>query len=117
LENINSSKNIATPFHEIDCQQTPSVDQISGKTDIDGLEFDFNYGARIKVPEGNWRVKIFDRDTAVTMHDVQTSNNMITSTKKYYINFRLEVYQDDNLVFEHNMDLKGKKVLLNILEH
>jgi autotransporter strand-loop-strand O-heptosyltransferase len=88
------------------------INQLSGRTDIDGLEFDFNWGARIKVPEGNWRVKIFDRDTAVTMHDVQTSNNIVTSTKKYYINFRLEVYQDDKLVFEHNLDLKGKKVLL-----
>lgn len=37
------------------------------KTDIAGLEFDFNYGLRVKVPEGDWRVKFTDRDARVTL--------------------------------------------------
>jgi autotransporter strand-loop-strand O-heptosyltransferase len=85
---------------------------ITGKTGIQGLEFDFNYGARIKVPEGNWRVKIMDRDAALTLYDAPASNVAVTSTKKYYVNFRIEVYRDDKLILEHNFELKGKKVLI-----
>lgn len=82
------------------------------KTGIAGLEFDFNYGVRIKVPEGSWRIKIFDRDTLTLLYDAAYSDTVMTSHLKYYVNFRLEVYQDDKLIFEHNMDLEGKKVLI-----
>jgi len=89
-----------------------SVGPITGKTGVEGLEFDFNYGARIKVPEGNWRVKIIDRDAAITLYDAKANNVIVTSIKKYYVNFRIEVYKDDKLFLEHDLDLKGKKVLI-----
>jgi len=82
------------------------------KTDITGLEFDFNYGLRVKVPEGDWRVKFTDRDAGVTLYDARASNVFVTSTKKYYINFGLEIYNGDKLVFSHDFDLKGKNVLI-----
>jgi len=82
------------------------------KTDITGLEFDFNYGLRVKVPEGDWRVKFTDRDAGVTLYDARASNVFVTSTKKYYINFGLEIYNRHKLVFSHDFDLKGKKVLI-----
>jgi len=82
------------------------------KTDIPGLEFDFNYGARIKVPAGNWRVKIIDRDSCLTLYDAQVSDTLITSVKKYYVNFRLEIYRDAQLVLAHDLDLSRRKVLL-----
>jgi autotransporter strand-loop-strand O-heptosyltransferase len=84
------------------------------KTDIAGLEFDFNYGLRIKVPEGDWRVRFTDRDTFVNLFDARVSDTIVASTKKYYINFHIEVYREDKLVFEHNLDLKGKKVLIKL---
>lgn len=82
------------------------------KTDIEGLEFDFNYGARIKVPAGNWRVKILDRDSFNTLYDATASDVLVTSTKKYYINFRLEIYHEDKPVFSHDLNLSRKKVLI-----
>lgn len=82
------------------------------RTDIAGLCFDFNYGARVTVPEGNWRVKLVDRDMFVTLYDSPASGAMITSTKKYFVNFRLEIYKDDRLILEHNYDARGKKVLI-----
>ena len=82
------------------------------KTDIAGLEFDFNYGARVNVPEGDWRVKLIDRDCCLTLYDEKASNVLVTSTKKYYVNFRIEVYRNDRLVLSHDMDLKQKKVLI-----
>lgn len=82
------------------------------KTDVSGLEFDFNYGARVQVPAGNWRVKITDRDTFVTLYDTSADNVLVSSTKKYYINFGLEIYLDDKLILRHDMNLSGKKVLI-----
>ena len=84
------------------------------KTDIEGLEFDFNYGLRVKMPEGDWRVKFIDRDTFVNLFDAKVSNTIVTSVKKYYINFHIEVYREDKLVFEHDLDLKGKRVLIKL---
>jgi len=82
------------------------------KTDIKGLEFDFNHGARVKVPEGNWRVKIIDRDADLTLFDAKADNALVTSTKKYYINYRLEIYKDDKLVLEHDFNPTRRKILL-----
>lgn len=86
--------------------------ELTGKTGIEGLEYDFNYGARIKVPAGNWRVKLVDRDAFVTLYDAKADDVIVTSTKKYFINFRIEVYRDDELIWEHDYDAKGKKVLI-----
>ena len=82
------------------------------KTDIEGLEFDFNYGARIKVPEGDWRVKISDRDHFNTLYDAKASSVLVTSTKKYYVNFGLEIYLEDKLVFSHDFSPARKKILI-----
>ncbi|MDT8903526.1 autotransporter strand-loop-strand O-heptosyltransferase [Anaeroselena agilis] len=84
------------------------------KTGIDGLEFDFNYGLRVKVPAGDWRVRFTDRDTFVTLFDARVSDTIVTSVKKYYINFRVEVYREDRLMFEHDLDLKSKRVLIKL---
>lgn len=82
------------------------------KTDIPGLEFDFNYGARVKVPAGNWRVRILDRDACVTLYDAVVDDAVVSSVKKYFINFRLEVYRDEQLVLEHDYDARGRKILI-----
>lgn len=82
------------------------------KTDIAGLAFDFNYGARVRVPAGNWRVKLIDRDACITLYDAKASDALVTSTKKYYVNFRLEIYLDDKLILRHDYDASRKKVLI-----
>ena len=82
------------------------------KTDIAGLEFDFNHGARVRVPAGNWRVRLIDRDSFTTLFDATVSDTVVTSVKKYYVNFRLEVYRDDKPVLIHDFDLGRRRVLL-----
>lgn len=84
---------------------------ITGRSGIEGLEFDFNHGARLKVPEGEWRVRLIDSDACVTLYEDKVSDAVVSSTKKYFINFRLEVYREEQLVFEHDYDATGKKVL------
>jgi len=85
---------------------------ITCKTDIAGLEFDFNYGVRVKVPEGDWRVRITDRDAGVTLYDAKASDVIVTSTKKYYVNFGLEIYLADKLIFNHDFSPARKKILI-----
>lgn len=86
--------------------------ELTCKTDIEGLAFDFNYGARIKVPAGNWRVKIIDKDACLTLYDAPASDVLVTSTKKFFINFRLEVYLDNKLILSHDYNAARKKVLI-----
>ena len=87
------------------------VGPVSMKTPIDGVRFDFNSGARVVVPEGSWRVRIIDRLTCSILSDGQVSNQVISSTKKYFIDYRLEVYRENQLVFAHDYNAKGRKVL------
>ena len=85
------------------------------ETGVPGLRFDFNNGLRVSVPEGDYRVRFIDRDSHLTVYDAKASNVMATSTKRYFVNFRLEVYTtrpEETLLFAHDYDAKGKKVLL-----
>ena len=82
------------------------------KSGIAGIKFDFNYGARVTVPKGEYRVKLIDRDACLTVYDAKASGVMVTSSKKYFVNFRIEVYEKEKLIFAHDLNLQGKKVLL-----
>ena len=112
------------PYMTFDPPASPTQE-----TPIEGLRFDFNMGLRVTVPEGRYRVRFVDRDAALTVYDAQASGVTATSTKRYFVNFRLEVYEDPSeeeqkaakakeetaapkLVFSHDYDANGKNVLL-----
>ncbi|WP_455654095.1 autotransporter strand-loop-strand O-heptosyltransferase [Phascolarctobacterium sp.] len=86
--------------------------EVRQESGIAGIKFDFNYGARVTVPQGEYRVKFIDREACLTVYDAPASGVLVTSSKKYFIDFRIEVYEKDKLIFAHDLDLKGKKVLL-----
>ena len=75
-----------------------------------GIRYDFNYGCRVKVEGAGWRVRLLDRDADIVLYDAEVADALVSSTKRYYVNFRIEVFRDGALVFEHDMDLRGKKV-------
>lgn len=79
-----------------------------------GIRYDFNYGCRVQVAGDGWRVRLYDRDTDVLLYDDIVSDAMVTSTKRYYVNFRIEVLRNDEMVFEHDFDLRGKKVYMRL---
>lgn len=112
------------PYMTFDPPQIPTQE-----TPVEGLRFDFNMGLRVLVPEGNYRVRFIDRDAALAVYDAKASGVTATSTKRYFVNFRLEVWQmpteeeqkaakareetlEETLIFSHNYDAKGKNVLL-----
>lgn len=82
------------------------------ETPIPGLKFDFNYGLRVQIPSGDYRVRFVDTDACLALFDSKVSGTLITSTKKYFLQLHLEVYEGEKLVFEHDLDLKGKNVLI-----
>ena len=83
---------------------------VSLETTLPGVKLDFNYGARVLIPEGNYHVRFTDLGTSSILYDADVSNALVTSTKKYYIPFRVEIWKDGQLSLTHDLDLKGKNV-------
>ncbi len=60
-----------------------------------GLRFDFNEGCRVALPESEhpWRVRISDLDTGNILYETEIKAGRVSSTKRYYVRFRVEVWQ------------------------
>ncbi|MCD7873496.1 MAG: hypothetical protein LUH17_00555, partial [Acidaminococcaceae bacterium] len=102
----NSDSTTAKPYMRF---YAGPVTQDSGQL---GIRFDFNYGARVEVPAGDYRVRFLDRDACLTLYDAAASGVLVTSSKKYFVDFRIEVYEKGKLIFAHDLNLEGKKVLI-----
>ena len=75
-----------------------------------GINFDFNKGLRLYVPEGNWRVKIFDATSQIIFFDDNVSDTIIISLERFFINWGFEIYLDDALIFHHKFNPEGQNV-------
>lgn len=84
--------------------------EVTRETGLPGVKLDFNYGARVLVPEGSYRVRFTDLDTSSILYDAEASGALVTSTKKYYIRFRVEIWKDGTLLLTHDLDLTGQTV-------
>ena len=65
--------------------------EVVQESGLRGIKFDFNYGARVTVPQGEYRVKLIDRSACLTVYDAPASGVMVTSSKKYFVDFRIEI--------------------------
>ena len=86
---------------------------------VDGIKFDFNHGIRIAFPPNNkiYRVSFMDDATKTVLYNAETKpGSIITSVKKFYIRFRLLIYEKDGTkpIFEHKMDLRDKDVMVQL---
>ena len=78
-----------------------------------GLRFDFNLGARVTVPDGKpWRVRLWDRDTGNILFESSAGAAYINSTKRYYLRFGIEIFVDNDCIFQHDYDARGQRVLI-----
>ncbi len=86
------------------------------KTEIEGLSFDFNNGLRVSVPKGDYRVKFIDRTHHLTVYDAKASGVMAMSSKRYFVNFRLEVWKEpsDTDKNKKKKDEKSNKMPLGL---
>jgi autotransporter strand-loop-strand O-heptosyltransferase len=80
-----------------------------------GLRFDFNEGCRIVAPESDhpWRVRISDLDTGNMLYETELTAGRVSSTKRYYVRFRIEVWQQGESVLRHDYSAEGQPVLIN----
>jgi autotransporter strand-loop-strand O-heptosyltransferase len=80
-----------------------------------GIRFDFNLGARIALPAGsNWRAVLRDMDTGNILFESKNQGATISSSKRFYVKFSFEVWKDDELVFTHEYDARGKNILIQL---
>jgi colanic acid biosynthesis glycosyl transferase WcaI len=77
-----------------------------------GIRYDFNMGARILVPSGNWRVQLRDLDTGNILFETTKGDVFVNSSKRYFIRFRIEAWKDGESVFTHEYDATDREVLV-----
>ncbi len=79
-----------------------------------GILFDFNDGCRLVLPEAEhpWRVRLSDLDTGNVLFETELKAGRVNSTKRYYVRFRLEVWQQGESVFVHEYSAAGRDVLV-----
>ena len=82
--------------------------------------FNYNFvdGAFLEVSgseEKEYLVLFIDQDQNKIVHSSTIRNNMWTKTNlKYFVNWAIEVYCNNELVFEHKYNPKGKKVYIHL---
>jgi autotransporter strand-loop-strand O-heptosyltransferase len=81
-----------------------------------GVRYDFNFGARISLPpraDGkDWLVRLRDIDTGNILFESVNKGAFVASAKRFYVRFRVEVYEGETLVVEHDYDCRDKEVLI-----
>lgn len=83
------------------------------------IRYDFNLGARVMLPKrekGLWKVTLQDLDTGNILFQGQVAGGTVSSSKRFYVNFKITVEEIENnvtrQVFNHQLDLIDKKVVI-----
>lgn len=79
-----------------------------------GLRYDFNDGCRLACPEGDgdWKVSLLDLDTGNILFQTKFQAGRVNSTARYFVRFRIEVSQNEKVVFEHDYNAANQDVLI-----
>src|SRR5205823_2449953 len=79
-----------------------------------GLRFDFNDGCRLVLPESDhpWRARLSDLDTGNILFETEIKSGRINSTKRYFVRFRLEVWQKGESMLVHEYAASQRDVLI-----
>jgi autotransporter strand-loop-strand O-heptosyltransferase len=80
-----------------------------------GTRFDFNDGCRVHLPEGEhpWRVRLSDVDTGNILYQTDIKAGRVNSAKRYFVRFRLELWQQGESLLVHEYSAAGRDVLIN----
>ena len=86
---------------------------------VEGIKFDFNEGIRIMLPQNGkeYRVKFSDIDTGIILYQADAApGSYITSVKKFYIRFRLEIFNKggEEPICTHDYDAKDREVMIQL---
>ena len=92
----------------------PPPAEIPTQQGLNGLRFDFNSGCRILVPKSKhpWRVRISDLDTGNVLYQTEIKDGRVNSSKRYFVRFRLEVWQQEQSVLCHDYSAVDREILI-----
>jgi autotransporter strand-loop-strand O-heptosyltransferase len=79
-----------------------------------GLRFDFNSGCRVLLPLSDqpWRVRLSDLDTGNILFQTDIKEGRVNSSKRYFVRFRVEIWQGKQLRLSHDYDAADREVLI-----
>ena len=79
-----------------------------------GIRFDFNSGCRLMLPQAAhpWKVQLSDLDTGNVLYQTEMVEGRVNSSKRYYVRFRVEVWQQGQSVFSHEYSAADREVLI-----
>lgn len=104
---VHSAAHVAYPF-----VLPPDRPSIKGPA---GIFYDFNDGARILLPAGRWRVALLDDDSGNVLFSCESGAGWVTSAKKYFVRFRIQVWRGDEVtpLLDETLSLKDREVLIS----
>jgi len=96
-----------------------NVPDIPTQEAVEGIRFDFNDGIRVLFPHGEkrYRCVFSDLDTGCVLYSMDMEPGaLVTSVKKYFIRFMLEIYEKDGKepIFTHKFCAKDKEVMVQL---
>src|ERR1035437_8147621 len=77
-----------------------------------GIRFDFNLGWRVVLPEGEGRVRLRALDTGNILFESENKGAFVNSAKRWFIRFRIEVWDHGEPLLTHDYDAEGRDVLV-----
>lgn len=92
----------------------PEVAEFPTQVGPKGLRYDFNDGCRVMLPPSDhpWKVRISDLDTGNVLYETEIKAGWVNSSKRYYIRFRLEVWQQGETLLIHEFAAADREVLI-----
>lgn len=81
--------------------------KIRGVCSERGFRIDFNAGLRLEVPPGNWLVRVSDADTGLKILEQRISAQTLVSVEKFFVAWKVEIFDGTAKVFEHTYDPQG----------
>jgi autotransporter strand-loop-strand O-heptosyltransferase len=92
----------------------PALSAVPTQSGAKGIRFDFNDGCRITLPEGEhpWHVRLSDLDTGNILFETELRSGRVNSTKRYFVRFRIEVWQQNESIFRHDYSAADRDVLI-----
>ena len=113
--NPTSEGTAAAPPHPFKAAYPPPA-AVPTQHGPDGVRFDFNLGARVLLPPrsdgGEWRIKLSDDATKNVLFESKNAGASVSSSKRFFVPFRVEVFDGDNRVLDHVYDCADKDVLI-----
>ncbi|MWN55918.1 autotransporter strand-loop-strand O-heptosyltransferase, partial [Escherichia coli] len=81
----------------------------------ENIFYDFNDGARVLLPEGKWHVRLLDADSENILFYCDVDKGWVTSSKKYFVRFRIQVFRqgEETPLLDETLKLKDRPVLIS----